>query len=708
MRRFLLFLSLFFSIAVANGAVVEDRVALDIMKRVAGKVVADTVGVESLNAGLYIREYVNVERKNYLLGVIPGMTRFDRGENDYLAELLYDVSCIYNSLPNIKRVASRSTFMHSSGEMEKVLFFMSPQLFGERLFDANHLSPFYPSNLGYYNYSVDYSSISRDSVKIFYEARFDNIQLFKSGWVVVSLHDMLPTAFYAQGWDEQCEFTVECSMGKAGIERYVVHDIVLHMDYDFAYNELAIDAHARFDYKNLQPREAKRNLERVYDLSDKGNVPVETLRVGGDECIAKSRKWPLSEKDSLLYVAKGIDKDSGDSGEQKGELAAIQNMLWLVGDKAISSHSLAWGSSDLKISPVLNPSCLSYSTSRGLAYKFSFHFRNSFSQNHTLDLRPMLGYNFKQKEVYWRLAGSFGLNPMKRSALVFDAGRESSIYSSVMLDDIESAAFDTLRISSMPFVYYRDFYFKSGFQIEVFNGLELRFGANMYKRTMSGNALGLEVGGVELKRHYRQFAPNFRVTWHPGMYYYINNGSKINMGSLAPRFALDVEQGVDGVFGSHGVYTRAELDMQHKHRLTSSASLYMRLGAGGYFYTRNVYFVDYVFLKNNNLPFDKDDELSGVFQLLDAEWYNSANKYVRANFTYQSPFLFLQKLLPSARIIENEALYGNILFISHLHPYFECGYGVDTPYINTGFFVSFENYSYHRVGFKVSFSLFRN
>ncbi|MBO7290734.1 MAG: hypothetical protein J6U62_04660, partial [Bacteroidaceae bacterium] len=319
----------------------------------------------------------------------------------------------------------------------------------------------------------------------------------------------------------------------------------------------------------------------------------------------------------------------------------------------------------------------------------------------------MLGYNFKQKEVYWRLAGSFGLNPMKRSALVFDAGRESSIYSSVMLDDIESAAFDTLRISSMPFVYYRDFYFKSGFQIEVFNGLELRFGANMYKRTMSGNALGLEVGGVELKRHYRQFAPNFRVTWHPGMYYCVVDGKKVNLGSRAPRFALDVEQGVSGVFGSRGRYTRAEFDVQYKRSLSSLSSLYLRAAAGGYFHADDIYFVDYVFLKNNLLPLDKDDETSGEFQLLDREWYNSADRYLSLNAGYASPFLFLQRVVPSARFIKNESLYLNLLFMSHLCPYWECGYGVETPYVDMGLFAGFERGSFLKIGYKLSFSLFK-
>ena len=708
MKRTPLFLYLLLFLSFVCTAKERDSVAYKVVRRVADNLISDASGVESLNANLYIREYVNVDRKNLLLNVIPNMTRFDRGENEYLAELFYEVSCIYNSLPRIKRVASLSTFSRSSGEMEKVLLFMAPQICGERLFGDVLLSPLYPSNLKYYNYSVDTTYAGDNSIKLLFEARFDNIRLFTNGWIVVSSENMLPQLFFARGWDEQCSFSVECRMGTLGLEKFVVRDIKLAIDYGFARNELDIEAEARFDYTNLQPRESGKNLVREYNLSvDDTSVGDTVVHACGDFAL-KYRKWPLLEKDSLLYLKKGVNGAGEAFIESDDNIGDIKNMLWLIGDKAISSHSLAWGNSDLKISPILNPSYLSYSTSRGLAYKLSFRFRKRLSQRRTFELKPMLGYNFKQKEVYWKIAGSLDFNPLKRSALVFDVGRESSLYSSIMLDDIEKASLDTLNFSSMPFVYYRDFHVKGDYRFEVTNGLELRAGVNLYKRTISGNALGLEINGIELKENYSQFAPHFMITWHPGMYYYISGGRKINMGSRAPRFAIDVEQGIKGVLGSQGVYTRAELDMQYMHTLSSSASLYMRLGAGGFFYTKDLYFVNYAFLKNNNLPLDKDDELSGAFQLLDAEWYNSANKYVRASFAYESPFLFLQKIIPSTRIIESEALYSNILFISHLCPYFECGYGVGTPYINTGVFISFENYSYHRLGFKIAFSLFRN
>ncbi len=693
-------LSPFFSYGSQKG----DTLAVRVMERMVSHFASDTVGVESLAASLYVRENVEAERKNLFLNLFPDMTRFDKGKNDYLAELFYSVHYVQGTLPKIKRVASLSTFGRSSGEMDKVLSFMTPQLSGERLFNAEQLSPLYPSNLRYYKYSIDTTSVDCGRLKIDFITRFDNIQLLTSGYVLVDTVSLLPLKFCAEGWDEHCSFAVEYRMGADGLERMVVDDVSLEMDYSFLGNRLKIRALGSFDYEALQAKSDVTRLERVYDMTGQEPLP------NGDELplheyAARYRQVPLTAADSLLYATNEILVDS--LLRASLDEGRIKRLLWRVGDEAISSHSLSWGSSDIKVAPIINPSYLSYSSSRGLAYKFSLNFRSRFSAKYILELKPMLGYSFKRKEFYWGVKGGVTIAPSRRAAFLFDIGHESSKYNSLELEHIKGWSLDSIDFGAAPFVYYRDFHIKGNFLVEPFNGLELQVGANYYRRRMSGNSVGLEVDGVLLENCYRQFAPHLRVTWHPGMYYYYAAGRKVNLGSLAPRFTLDAEQGVRGIFGSNGVYTRAELDVNCKRRLSSSASLYMRFGAGGYFHTDDIYFVDYQFLKDNYLPRDKDEDPGAELQLLDGEWYSSANKYLRAGVTYESPFLLLQKLIPSARFIKNEALSGNMLFISHLCPYTEYGYTVETPYLNVGIFMGFENLAFHGVGYRLSFSLFK-
>lgn len=697
-----------------NGVGDNDTIALPVMQRLYDGIESGMYSVESLDADLYVKERVYSERKNLLLNIIPDMTRFDRNENRYLAELFYKVHYIHNSLPDINRVAVLSTFRHASGEMDLVQSFMVPDVYSRYLFKAEHLSPLYESNSKYYTFETDTAYAPPGYTKINIKAKYRNVQLLSEGWIVVDDRDGMPITLYGKGWNEQCGFEIECHMGNEGLERALVKTIDLSVDYRFAFNRLRITAEAEFDYTRIQPFENSRELERKLNITPDRSGVADSLQNDWLSYASLHRKSQLSQEDSLFYCKKGVFPDENaemvpvSASDDESRDSSLKNFLWQVGDGAISNHRLSWGSSDLRIYPLIRPSHLSYNSSRGVTYKFSMNFRTRFSDRCLLNIRPVLGYSFKLKECYWSIRGALDFMPMKRGSFSFDIGRGCSVYNNLMLDMINAVPADSLNIKEWPSLRYRDFHVKSNFNIEIANGLELQAGMNFYLRTMKKRLDEMEIGGVPYKKEYKQVAPHLRLTWHPGMYYYISEGKKFNLGSYKPRFSFDVEQGIKGFLGSVGEYTRAELDMQYKRRVSPGGSLYVRMSAGGYFHTDDIYFVNYTFLKDNQLPIDDDETFAGEFHLLDGAWYNSANKYARLNLSYESPFLLMQKLIPSAWFIKNESLHAGVLFISHLTPYSELGYSVDTPYINVGFFAGFEKASFHKIGVEVSFSLFRD
>lgn len=686
-----------------------DTMALSVMERLYDSMFSGEYTVESLSADLYVKEKVKTDRKNLLLNIIPDMTRFDRKEDSYLAELFYKVHYMHNSLPDFRRVASLSTFGHSSGEMDLLLSFMMPNVYSEFLFKAEHFSPLSPSNVRFYRFETDTTYAPVGFTKVDFVARYDNMHLLSKGWVVVDDRDGMPITLYAEGWNEQCRFSIECNMGSERRERALVKSIDLAVDYEFAFNRLKVDAQAEFDYNSVQMLAKDGKLERKLDVTPENVNVDDSLLCDRMEYIRSKRRISLSEEDSLFYNERGVlSKDVTVDRSDDVRENRLKDFLWQIGDGALSSHTLRWGSSDLRIYPLIKPSYLSYSSSKGVTYKFSVNLSSLLARNCMLQIRPVLGYSFKLKEFYWSVRGGLSFAPMKRASYSFDVGRGNSVYSSVMRDMLDYALPDSVSIKDLPSVYYRDFHVKQNFQFEVVNGLEVQTGVNFYLRTMQGSTEISEVEGLKLKREYRQLAPHLRVTWHPGMYYYVSEGRKINIGSNRPRVSLDMERGISGLMGAGSKYLRAELDFQYKYRVTPGGYMYMRLGGGGYFRTKDVYFVSYTFLKDNHLRIDDDAELEGEFHLLDRVWYNSANKYVRANFCYSSPFLLFQKLIPSAGFIKREGLYAGALFISDLIPYTEYGYGVETPYVNIGFFVGFEKSSFHETGVEVSFSLFRD
>ena len=84
--------------------------------------------------------------------------------------------------------------------------------------------------------------------------------------------------------------------------------------------------------------------------------------------------------------------------------------------------------------------------------------------------------------------------------------------------------------------------------------------------------------------------------------------------------------------------------------------------------------MDFANLARSNLPVGWNDEIGGVFQLLDGRWYNSSRKYIRGHFTYEAPFLLLRHLKKYTQYVLNERLYLNALVVPHLNPYLEFGY----------------------------------
>ena len=697
------------------GSITDDDAAKRVMDIYGRRLLAGEFEVGEVFGTLYIKESVDVKRQMIYLNLIPGLTRFNSKKQDYLSEFFYDVHYVKNSVPDIRRVAHLTTFRHGSGEIDRVLFYMSPDFLREKLFSAQYLSPIYPTNYKYYTYSVDTAFVgAQGETKVLFKKRFDNIKLLSEGWVLLdSACSVL--SFYAEGWDEQSRFRVNCEMGSGGLERYVVKKIGLEIDYKFALNKLDIKAEAEYDYSTLSNELKGYEQKERFDLTGSLNTAWNAYYGGGSYDYATlRRKSPLSHSDSLIYVREGVLKcDTASSAsvlvdEKKDEKKSWKNekvlrWLWEAGDKMVSSHYLNWGSSDLKLYPLINPSYLRYSTGNGVTYKFAMNFKSHIGGGKYFFLKPWVGYSFKRKELYWGVQGNWVFDVRNRGALYFNLYRDNSIYQEVMSD---SEANENSVNTSPPFKnykVYRDTRMNVSVQRELSNGFEVQAGVNFYYRTMrKGNG---DTAQVEREK-IRNFAPNLMLTWHPGMYYYYDGDKKVNLGSRMPRFSLNVEQGVRGLFASKDVYTRAELDVQHKKYLSGNALLYTRLGMGGYVYEKNSHFISYAFLRDNILPLDKDDELSGVFHLLDSRWYNSANRYFRANAAYVSPFLVLQKVLPRVNIFKNEMLFFNLLFISDLCPYFELGYGVETPYVNLGVFTGFENFSYHKIGIKVTVSLF--
>ena len=674
-----------------------DSLVLEVMKRN----LADKEATGERFGRLYIKQRTGAFKNNLLLNALPGMPRFSKGKENYITELFYQFHHTGYGIMELRRRSYNTNFRHGNGEIDCATGFAKTDPRDSRYL-KNIISPLYPAHSKYYSYAADSTAAHNGKIyrRISFKSQFDNIRLLEEGWVWIddSCHI---SELYFKGWDEQSRFEATYTMDESS---NTVSSIHADIDYSFIGNRLNIVADAIFDYDYIMPADiAKSSNTDKYNLTANENVEWDTTVIADRKEYARMNRRAELDKDELSALCK---PDSA-AGQQSKESKRKNERIWNLGDKMISSHSYNWDNGDIRLSPIIEPSHLDYSSSRGLSYKMSMNIRNRLSHDRELRFKPQIGYNFKQKALYWNVDGRFLYSPARQGEIAISAGEGNHTYSSAVLDKIKEMNPDSLNFDRLNLKYFRNLYLETSHKSEIANGLTLLTGVNFHRRELEQNPDRIPGShGTSLKDTYSQFAPHMRITWQPGMYYYMNGRQKVYIGSSHPAISLDVEQGVNGILGSNSIYTRAELDIQYKLPMRTDGNLYMRFGTGGYLYTKDVYFVDYAFLKSNSLPLERSEELGGVFQLLDAEWYNAANKYVRGNLTYETTYHSLQKLFPRIKFLKNEYIYCNILLLSQLRPYMELGYGIATPYVDMGLFVSSQNGKMHRIGYKISFSLF--
>ena len=369
----------------------------------------------------------------------------------------------------------------------------------------------------------------------------------------------------------------------------------------------------------------------------------------------------------------------------------------------------------VRFSPFINPLLFSYSGSNGLSYRQDFRYNRIFRGDKWLRIVPKLGYNFTRKEFYWSLNADFEYWPQKRGFFRLSVGNGNRIYSSKMLDELKAMPDSIFNFDLIHLDYFKDLYFNFRHSFEITNGLDISLGFSAHKITAVEKSRFVITGDYPMpppefmerfRNTYISFAPRIRVEWTPALYYYMNGKRKINLRSDYPTFSVDYERGIEGVFKSTGEYERIEFDLQHKIQLGLMRNIYYRFGFGAFTNQDELYFVDFANFARHNLPVGWNDEIGGVFQVLDGRWYNSSRRYVRGHFTYEAPFLILRHLMKYTRYVQNERLYISALSMPHLQPYLEVGYGIGTHVFDVGVFVSSENWKFSGIGCKFTFELF--
>lgn len=684
---------------------------------------------DEYKADIYMKAKVNVVKSNMLLRYIPTIVRVDKNTDEYLVESLSEMHYTAPDIYNRKIKARVSTFERDHN-FEELTYFLKMNVYSTSLLSDRLISPLDKESAKHYTYLLDSIAGSSDSLKykILIVPKFRSTQLV-SGYMWIS--DQIWTIRELElSWKyNMLDFTMKAIMGEEGTdEEFLPVFQDGKADFKFMGNHLNMHAKTWLKYTDVLyykgEERRKSQKKHQHDLTEFYELVVDTTKTDNDmERFEELRPIPLEPGEDSLYHAFQLRRDTVEAERIEKEKKKTKSMeFWgQVGDMMVGSYDVNLSNvGTVTCSPLINPVMFSYSHSNGIAYKQEFKYSKLFPNENLLRITPRVGYNFTQKEWYLQGDINFQYWPQKQGAIELSAGKGNRIYSNIIVDRFQTMQDSTFnKLQGAELDCFNNIYLNLSHTLEPWNGLLVKVGASVYWRSlvddnwkklrdyMDQNGISrLKENGI--RSEYNSFAPHLRIEWTPGMYYYMNGKRKMNVGSSLPTFILDYEHGIKGVMGSTDAHERIEFEMQHKIKLQQISTLGYRVGFGLFTKMDNFYFVDFANFARSNLPIGWNDEIGGTFQLLDSRWYNSSSRYYRGNISYETPFLLFRPFNRWLEKIQQERLYGGVLFMPNLHPYVELGYGIGTHIFDVGVFVSSINGEFDTVGFKFTFELFND
>lgn len=629
--------------------------------------------IEDTTTNIYLKLAIKTNRRNFTMMCVPTLFHVAYGDRDYITENYGKVK--FKDIRNydLKHQIYVSTIRHrSSSTMTVLRKYIVPDVYGIAMFEDQVLSPFNRANRVYYRYTI--SEVTQDTHLITFKPRSNNTQLVK-GYAIVNSHSGRLNYARFQGEYDMLNFDIQTYFDEIQDDRLAIlpRKCVVNTTFKFLGNDLRSNYTALFGCDTNLPDSIERSADMKL-LSDIRPIPLDSV-----------------ETDIYRKFFSSFEKPDTVATDNKKKKSNIGKIAWdILEDNMLSSIRGENDKGYFKLSPIINPEYITYSNSRGVAYKITLGAQYNFNEKRKLSFNSRTGYNFKIKQFYFDNRLHFDFNPKRNGWLELQMANGNRINNSSVLDLLNEQHRDTVDFSKLNLDYFNDNHYELSCNIAVTDEFEVMPSIIYHHRTAVNKNAMVQTGQPT---EYNGFASSLTLKYQPFKSW--------------PMFSLNYERCLNDVFGSNMEYERWELDASYRRRYSSLKRFNARLGGGFYTNKSTTYFIDYNNFHEDYLPGGWDDDWSGEFQLLNSRWYNASNYYLRMNVSYDSPLLLISRLPFAGRIFEAERLYFSFAQLEKTRAYYEVGYGFKTRFISLAFFGSFLNADFVRFGTKFSFELFR-
>lgn len=661
------------------------------------------------NSEFYFRGHLELKRKNPLVRFVPNRRFFEHGGRHLLTEACgemsyYDpgkfsrhISYTYGAEPDVRMTG------------DDLLNFFHLTIYDEYLLGDHILSPFSISNAYCYRYRID--SIHGSFVYFTFKARSRNTQLVNGNFIYNStLHSLMRLSF----WGEYgfVKFRMNVHFGTSGKERYWPSESELMFNYTYFGNKFVGQCHMTQKYKLLDDKyNPPSKQSKRYDVSDQYVVSVDTTQAIVDSMeVAKRRTYPLTLNENQYYYEASRKRAEQRAAEAADSLEAKKGKKsgsWFraagkAAEMLVRRHS--FDISPKSYASISSPH-VSFSGWRGVSYRQDVEYCYETEKGRRFSIDPTVGYNFRPKQFVWLVYGDYLYSPRINARLSFEGGTFGRVHSADRLinrmkdendvEDQETNVDDD--------VLFNDMYAELQHSFEPLSGLKILVGGVFHNRSpyhVSKERMQI----LGLKNSYKYFAPRLNIEFTPCQRYYMKGNRRVAVDSKWPTFCVDYERGVNGVFQSESDYEKWEFTITYAFTFDALHRILTKLGGGAFTKKKNLDFVEFRYFYNGIVDYNWNDDVGGVFQLLDGKYYNDTYHYMRAHVVYETPTLLLRNL--STRYLRGERIYLNTLLTPSLRPYIELGYGLSSHILDLSGFASFVKGKYDGVGVKFTLHLF--
>lgn len=639
----------------------------------------DTSGIHNSRTYAYQKMELHVKRRNFLLMAVPSMFMVARsGRRDYLSETFEEVPFHGLRQWETRPVCDITTMPHKSKAMPTILRYLTPDLYNVTIFGDHMLSPFCRINKRFYKYRVFH--VHDGKVRIKFKPRVANTQLVEGTAVIDDQTGRIVSTTFDGEYD-MLRIHLDIVMGAEGLKSLIPASISLQSRFSLLGNRIYGNYKARYDL----PQPDSLGYSHHNDLRLMERLRPDTL-TRDQQAVYESHFGKSSIRDTTDTASTGTE----------GKDAKWKKIMWdVIGDNLLNRIKGNFGNDNqgyFRLNPLFNPLYLGYSPRRGITYRFDLRGSWRFSKNSEISARIKLGYSFKLHQLYYSLPINYLFDRKHNGYVKAEVSNGNRITNSSVMEDVRHEQYDSIDWSKYKLDYFHDYRFQLTAHYDLEERLGLEGGVIIHRRSAVDKSSFTTMG---LPTTYKSVAPFVELELRP-------------WGYTGPVFTCDYEQSIDGLLGSTMNYARWEFDGQCIRRLPCMRSLSMRAGFGFYMSKGSKsYFLDYTNFRENNVPGGWDDDWSGEFELLNSNWYNASEYYVRANLTYESPLLLASWIPFAGHYVEKERIYVSALDVRQLHPYLELGYGLTTRLFSVGLFMANRNGHFDGAGCRFGFELFR-